>query len=518
MLKIFYKFLKIFYKYMLKIIYKFLGTDVGRVFFSVVCSIIVSVLLSFFLLPKAETPVQSEENSATDRLEISPASAIFEWLQRLPTERSFHIFIGILNGVFVGWRWCLYARLDEDFKEAKKNGYGSRLTPRDWWVVQELRKRVFFLRLGANITLICVIALLFGGIYFLLFLVPQIKITSQFLAQESPLAIFKESFGLHLDHIAQGRYWFKENLSVLKRRYIWTELSEILNGENNSNNDCKTLNENEKVLAKKFHNGGRGVCIGDKGSVLLTLDDGKSWESWLVINLKKDDVIKSATFDEDISAGMITTNMGTVFVTIKKGLMWVSTELDYKKDKLTGKQVDIISDAYLAEDDNSKTHILWNTTVMQNWANWSLGEIGRKINQEPIVRKSQIGEEMIDYLNKTGIPSISRDTTNSTESDGEMNFFDRYVGDFTLERIVIMIVLFYLVQLFVRIYQYNMRLSQFWASRADALLLAQSYSDRNAASFDELVGALAPDTHDFKSMPRPVYETLFDRFRPQRRP
>ena len=497
-----------------KIFYKFLGTDVGRVFFSVVCSIILFVLASFCLLPKAET-------FALDQLEISPAKAIFEWLQKLPTELSFHIFIGFLTGVFVGWRWCLYARLDEDFKEAKQNGYGSRLTPRDWWVVQELRKRIFSLRLGADMTLIGVIALLFGGIYFSLFLVPQIKITSQLLAQDRPLAIFKESFGLRLDLIAEGRYWFKENLSVLIRRYEWTKLSEILDGENNTNKSCDDISvtdwkKSENFLAKKIHNGKRGVCIGDKGSVLLTQDGGKSWESWLVINLKKDDEIKSATFDEDISAGMITTNMGTVFVTVKKGLTWVSTELDYKNDKLTGKQVDIISDAYWAKDDKSKTHILWNTTVMQNWANWSLEEIGRKINQEPIVRKSQIGEKMIEFI-KTEIPSIAEDTTNSTETDGEKNFLDRYVGDFTLERIVTMIILFYLVHLFVRIYQYNMRLSQFWASRADALLLAQSFSDRNAASFDELVGALAPDTHDFKSMPRPAHETLFDRFRPQRR-
>ena len=55
----------------------------------------------------------------------------------------------------------------------------------------------------------------------------------------------------------------------------------------------------------------------------------------------------------------------------------------------------------------------------------------------------------------------------------------------------------YLVQLFVGLYRYSVRLAAFWDSRADAVLVGPSFSDSNT-SFDVLIAALGPDTLDFK--------------------
>lgn len=55
----------------------------------------------------------------------------------------------------------------------------------------------------------------------------------------------------------------------------------------------------------------------------------------------------------------------------------------------------------------------------------------------------------------------------------------------------------YLVQLFVRLYRYSVRLAAHWDSRADAVLLGHSFSGINP-SFNDLVAALGPDALDFK--------------------
>lgn len=55
----------------------------------------------------------------------------------------------------------------------------------------------------------------------------------------------------------------------------------------------------------------------------------------------------------------------------------------------------------------------------------------------------------------------------------------------------------YMVQLFVGLYRYSVRLAAFWDSRADAVLLGTRFS-RSDLSFDNLIAALAPDALDFK--------------------
>lgn len=62
-------------------------------------------------------------------------------------------------------------------------------------------------------------------------------------------------------------------------------------------------------------------------------------------------------------------------------------------------------------------------------------------------------------------------------------------------------ILFFLVQLLVRNYRYDMRLAAFWESRSDAVLLAPTFARRPAEGFDDLVGAMAPDGYDFRAPP-----------------
>ena len=75
-------------------------------------------------------------------------------------------------------------------------------------------------------------------------------------------------------------------------------------------------------------------------------------------------------------------------------------------------------------------------------------------------------------------------------------------------QIASMTILFFLVQLLVRLYQYSMRLANFWDSRADAILLDENFAEGEAERFDNLVQAFAPDAYDFKPMPRSLFGWL----------
>ena len=81
--------------------------------------------------------------------------------------------------------------------------------------------------------------------------------------------------------------------------------------------------------------------------------------------------------------------------------------------------------------------------------------------------------------------------------------------DLTVMRMVTLTVPFFLVQVPARLHQYSLRLTAFWDSRADSVLLAQSFSNQKAVAFDDLVSALAPDAYDFKPPPKPGQDALF---------
>ena len=76
-------------------------------------------------------------------------------------------------------------------------------------------------------------------------------------------------------------------------------------------------------------------------------------------------------------------------------------------------------------------------------------------------------------------------------------------------RIVTLIFAFFLVQVLVRLFQYCLRLSAFWDSQADAVLLAASFSNRKGnPGFDGLVSTLSPAVQDFKPMPKSWFDAF----------
>ena len=224
---------------------------------------------------------------------------------------------------------------------------------------------------------------------------------------------------------------------------------------------------------------------------------------------------------EDDSAVMIMGDRGSIQLAREKS--WISTKyfsLDVIDPEII-KSASVFYDSRnvyaLYDEDEHLFFLLKQFPNLLEETDQTLKAIREKIKEGPIMRESNIAQEMIEFL-ENAIVSIGDVNSDDTESQ-QQSEFEKLMGEFTLERFSIMIVIFYLVHVFIRIYQYNIRLSQFWTSRSDALLLAESFTNRNTDSFDELVGLLASDAHEFKSLPGPTHRSLSSsRQQPGRRP
>ena len=285
------------------------------------------------------------------------------------------------------------------------------------------------------------------------------------------------------------------------------------------------LKEGERIFVAMFGPDGRhGVVGGHKGSVFVTQDGGQNWNVPENSELKKDlelregERIVAAAFDADGRFGVVAGSEGSVFVTQSSELRWNSTERDYQDTSF----IDVVSASpggrdFVAVDGDGGIHLLEAYPDMAEWESRSLDAMRIRIQEDEILRKSVIGREITKFLNKAlsadgnvdsgedSKPGNCEDSKpgncEDSKSGNDKGFFSGLLDELTVMRVVTLIVLFFLVQILVRLHQYSLRLATFWDSRADALLLAQSFADHKAAAFDDLVAALAPDAYDFKPSP-----------------
>ena len=284
------------------------------------------------------------------------------------------------------------------------------------------------------------------------------------------------------------------------------------------------LKEGEWIITATFGPDGRhGVVGGDEGSVFVTQNGGQTWSVPKGLELKGERIV-TAAFDANGRFGVVAGSEGSVFVTQifvtqSSELRWNSTELDHQGTSF----IDVVSAIpggrdFVAVDGDGGIHLLKAYPDMAKWENRSLDAMRIRIREDEILRKSMIGGEITKFLNAALSADGNVDSgEGSKPGNGEgskpgndKGFFSDLFDELTLMRAVTMIVLFFLVQILVRLHQYSLRLATFWDSRADALLLAQSFADHNAATFDDLVAALAPDAYDFKPSPKSGHEAVMN--------
>ena len=279
------------------------------------------------------------------------------------------------------------------------------------------------------------------------------------------------------------------------------------------------LKEGEGYRGAKFSmNHQAGVAAGDKGSVFVTADGGTSWNVPKGLDLKDEERLIAAAFDAEGQHGVLAGDAGSVFVRRSREADWIITELN-QSDATFISAVSLASGIHLAMGENAGIHLLRAYPELATWENRSLAEIRSLVSGDEVLPKSVIGREIINFLggntrfdttrpdnDQSDTVRLDRNADNSAMSS--KGAFGGFLDDLTVMRIVALTVLFFLVQVLVRLYQYNLRLAAFWDSRADAVLLARSFAYHSAERFDDLVATLAPDGLDFKPLPKSGHEAL----------
>ena len=290
-----------------------------------------------------------------------PSIVVLRWLGRLPTTPNFYYFIAALAGTYMGKRWCSYANLCAKFTARGQKHDECDLTSRDWWVVQELRKRAFFLRTRAVWILGGIFLLLVTGVYFTIFILPRVGGSDDSIRREITKSIqrevrqqqYKDEIGSILSSFSKGQYWIKvrgipEGLrtAVDESRKdadngkidasISLDISVIKSEREKKENSTPEklgvpLQSDEWITAAAFSANGRiGVVAGDDGSVFRTADGGENWGP-LNVPLEGREQIITAAFSADGRIGVVAGDDGSVFRTADGGENWGPLNLPLKR-------------------------------------------------------------------------------------------------------------------------------------------------------------------------------------------
>ena len=273
------------------------------------------------------------------------------------------------------------------------------------------------------------------------------------------------------------------------------------------------------ALAEAPQNGDySGLLIGTRGTVFVTMDAGASWSRAGSIGLRASEEIvphPRSAFSADARHGVVVGSNALAFVTKDGGRTWKSTKRFIDR-------YDLSTVANLAHQDGDGETIYTTVALdsagglynlephpeLSGWRDMARATVLERMLLSPVFRESAIYRDMEYYVAGSSDAAGSRDSGSGEDEDEVLTPWEVLRDPNLALRVITIIFLFFLVAMFVRLYQYNLRLAAFWESRSDALILVTETSTKDSASFGELAAALSPDAHDFRPGPRTIPERM----------
>ena len=467
------------------------GKDVLRWIVGLICFVVVPIGFVYFFAWLL--PVEGTGDAGRKAVGI---------LAQIPTKPWFYALVGALVGGYLAWSWHRHADLHKEFEEKEKEyeskekgrekaGNKDGLTRHDWWIAYKLRKRALTLRLQANLVMGGVFALLGGGVYLVLFVLPEIEISDQLIAKKIQ---FEERFGQSLQSIVDGRYWLNTDEPDKKVGSNADDKTGLVKDPRvsvfmrtdggQSNPSSLPLQPREEVIAAAFSADGKtGLVVDHKVSVFMRTDGGQSNPSSLLLQPRED--ATAAAFSADGKTGLVAGDEGSVLMTTDGGQNWVPTEglhtegLD-PKSYLDEVRASHSYGGYIAQTKDGDYYRLKAHPELKEWRKWSITGIRREMMKDKELRGSQILKYIRRFDDEFSDSGANRERDSNGEKERKEGFFGGLLNlnNLTVMRIATLTVLFFLVQILVRLYQYSLRLSAFWESRADAVFLARSFAEK----------------------------------------
>ena len=233
----------------------------------------------------------------------SPARVVTDWIESLPTQPLLYVMVSGLAALYAWWRlrqWHnRYGRAGD--------GHPAYVPTNQTIVVKLLRRRAFNLETWAHCMLAGIIATLFGGLYFIIFVLQQVVTVSD--VETIRQSEFDERFGVTLDRIVDGHFWLK--VAEVPALAGQGPIAAALFSDTRTGTEVHT-----------------GVVARDKGPVFVTEDGGRTWTQSRFERefLEDGEWLVAGAFAMDGSRGVLFGSLGTFWSTADEGRSWSTVD------------------------------------------------------------------------------------------------------------------------------------------------------------------------------------------------
>ena len=214
--------------------------------------------------------------------------------------------------------------------------------------------------------------------------------------------------------------------------------------------------------------------------------------------------VAAAAIDESGKVGVAASATGQVWVTNDGGTDWNpdSLALEPREEVVDAVINEADRNTVIVTSDQGATFVLRSIPSLQRWATLGPAELVSAMEKDPYLANSDITRSVAAYVAGLGPTAIMPGPPDNVDATADEGLVSEILSDLAFLRIATLAVLFFLVQILVRLYQYSLRLAGFLESRADALSLALGLGVTDVKDLNGLVEAMAPDAYDFKPAPR----------------
>ncbi len=244
------------------------------------------------------------------------------------------------------------------------------------------------------------------------------------------------------------------------------------------------LQMGDEVTESAFsEDGSMGIFGVSRGPIWMLQDRGQRL-SPLALELRPREWLRAAVFGSDGKFGIVAGNRGSTWVTREGAEGWTAVTLELKegegisevfifkgdRDRKgdvnasvagAGENGDI---GYIKTDGESR-FVVKSYPQLRNWSTWPLTKLQDEMRADDILRES----EFFRRLNEFSL-AMSKELRGTYGDNTNSKLFGGMLDSLTILRVTTLAVMFFFVQMLIRLYQYNLRLAAFWDSRADAIL------------------------------------------------
>ena len=292
----------------------------------------------------------------------------------------------------------------------------------------------------------------------------------------------------------------------------------------------------ERMIASSVSPDGRTVAVTtSRDNIYVSHDRGSEWSS-SKLSTEGFERLEKVAFSDNGIFGIILGSSDSLYITRNRGTTWEAVELALdSRDNIddvawllesghfrsqnahanasnasqlesgrnvASKDKEILLGAFVVKTQKSQYFYLREYSELSDWRDWSPEAVRRTMERNQLLRSTPIYSEISKFMFEETHSEENVATSSAVPNDDNVATTNRFLDNITIMRVVTATILFFLVHLLVRLYQYSLRLAAFWESRSDAILLCSSFAKGESESFDQLIYAMAPDSYDFKGTPR----------------